>query len=73
MGGKALEKIERLSPRRREVFDLVVEGNTTKQIAAKMGITESTVKAHRRSLMLFFDASSSMQLTHLAARAGVIK
>ena len=73
MGGKTLEKIESLSPRRREVFDLVVMGNTSKQIASKMGITESTVKAHRRELMMVLDASSSVQLTRMAARAGVIK
>jgi FixJ family two-component response regulator len=40
----------RLSPREREVLDLVVEGLLNKQIAARLGIAEKTVKLHRGHL-----------------------
>ncbi len=35
-----------LTPREREVLDLIVEGNTNRQIASRLGISEKTVKTH---------------------------
>ena len=39
--------IAALTPREREVFELVVRGNANKQIARALGCTERTIKAHR--------------------------
>lgn len=40
--------VARLTPTEREVFEFVVQGQTNKQIAFKLGMAERTVKAHRR-------------------------
>jgi FixJ family two-component response regulator len=55
-----------LSPRERDVFDLVVEGDLNKQIAAKLGIQEVTVKVHRGSVMRKMGAHSIAELTRMA-------
>jgi len=44
-------RIASLSPREREVFQLVVAGNLNKQIAATLGVAEKTVKVHRSRVM----------------------
>ena len=44
-------RIAALTPREREVFNLVIRGNTNKQIARSLGSTERTIKAHRSRVM----------------------
>ena len=44
-------RLGRLTPREREVFDLVIRGNTNKQVARELGCTERTIKAHRHRVM----------------------
>jgi FixJ family two-component response regulator len=44
-------RVGRLTPREREVFELVVRGEPNKQIARAIGCTERTVKAHRHNVM----------------------
>jgi FixJ family two-component response regulator len=46
-----LARLELLTPRERQVLPLVVSGLPNKQIAAKIGTTEATVKVHRSQLM----------------------
>ena len=42
--------LAKLTPREREVFDLVVRGKLNKQIAYQLGTSERTIKAHRHSM-----------------------
>ncbi len=65
----ARARVERLSPREREVFALVVTGMLNKQIAGDLGISEKTVKAHRGRVMEKMRARSVAELVHLADRA----
>ncbi len=44
-------RIRTLTPRERQVFDLVIRGNTNKGIARAIGGTERTMKAHRHRVM----------------------
>ena len=60
------ERFEKLTPREREVFDLVVAGRLNKQIAAELGMAERTVKAHRSQVMTKMHATSLAELVHLA-------
>jgi FixJ family two-component response regulator len=48
---RAVERLETLSPREREVLAEVARGRLNKQIAYDLGITEVTVKLHRGSMM----------------------
>jgi RNA polymerase sigma factor (sigma-70 family) len=57
-----------LSPREREVLDMVVTGLLNKQIAAELGISELTVKTHRAHIMEKMHAGSLAELVHIADR-----
>ena len=59
-------RFARLTPREREVFDLVVAGRLNKQIAVELGMAERTVKAHRGQVMTKMQVSSVAELVHLA-------
>lgn len=60
-----LARVSKLSLREREVMDGVVRGLLNKQIAARLGITEATVKQHRGRVMAKMQASSVAELVHL--------
>jgi FixJ family two-component response regulator len=60
-----------LSRREREVMTLVVSGRLNKQVAAELGISEITVKAHRGNLMRKMKAGSLPDLVRMAARLGL--
>ena len=57
-----------LTRREREVMELVLSGLLNKQIAAKLGITEITVKVHRGSMMRKMGADSLLDLVKIATR-----
>ena len=57
-----------LTPREREVFDLVVAGRLNKQIAGQLGIAERTVKADRAQVLLKLGVGSAAELGALAER-----
>ncbi len=63
--------LERLTPRERTVFDLLVEGCSNSRAAAVLGIARSTVEAHRRNLMHKLEALSIVDLLRVAKRHGV--
>jgi len=60
-----------LTPRERQVMALVTGGLMNKQIAAKMGITEPTVKIHRGRVMQKMHAKSLANLVLIAERLGI--
>jgi len=57
-----------LTPRERDVMILVVSGLLNKQVASELGITESTVKAHRGQVMQKMKANSVQDLVKMTAR-----
>jgi len=62
-----------LTPRERQVFDLVVRGKMNKQIAHELGTTERTIKAHRLRVMEKMQAESVAQLVSIAERSGILR
>ena len=65
--------IAKLTPREREVFELVIRGKTNKQIANMLGATERTIKAHRHRVMEKMQVQSLAELVSLAERAGILR
>ena len=63
-------RVARLTPRERQVFDLVVRGKINKQIAFELGATERTIKMHRHRVMEKMDVRSLAELLLSAGRMG---
>jgi FixJ family two-component response regulator len=59
-------RFEQLSPREKEVMNLVVTGIINKQIAGQLGISEVTVKIHRRQVMEKMNAESLADLVRMS-------
>jgi FixJ family two-component response regulator len=60
-----------LTPRERDVMALVTSGLLNKQAGGELGISETTVKAHRGRVMRKMQADSLPELVTMAARLGV--
>ena len=60
-----------LTPRERQVFELIIRGNANKQIGRVLGATERTIKAHRHRVMEKMQVQTLAELVSVAERAGV--
>lgn len=61
-----------LTPRQREVLQLVAEGNSTKEIARRLDLSVKTVETHRTQLMKQLDLHDVAALVRYAIRTGLI-
>jgi len=61
-------RMQKLTPREREVLGLVVAGRMNKQIAAELGTAEQTIKQHRGRVMKKLEVDSVAELVRLAER-----
>ena len=60
-----------LSPREREVLQLIAEGHSTKDTAARLGVSVKTIETHRSQIMRKLDLHSIAELTKYAIREGL--
>ncbi len=67
---RARVRLAGLTPREREVCQLVAEGLTSREIAVKLGMAESTVSLHRAHLMAKLQAGSVAEVVRLVDQAG---
>lgn len=63
-----LHRYQTLTPREREVMELVVSGLLNKQVAAELGVREVTVKVHRGQVMQKMQAASFAELVRMSER-----
>jgi DNA-binding NarL/FixJ family response regulator len=63
---------ESLSPREREVLQLISEGHSTKEVARVLKVSVKTVETHRRQLMNKLNLFSVAELTRYAIREGLV-
>jgi DNA-binding NarL/FixJ family response regulator len=70
--GGATDPLEALTPRQREVLQLVAEGNSTKEIAQRLGLSPKTVETHRAQLMERLGVHEVSGLVRFAVRVGLI-
>ncbi len=62
-----------LTPREREVIQLVAEGKTTKEVATALSLSVKTAETHRTNLMRKLDLHSVAALTLYAVRNGIVQ
>lgn len=62
-----------LSPRERQVLKFVVEGRTSREIAAIVGVKPSTIDTYRSRVMAKLEINDVPSLVRLAIRHGLIK
>jgi FixJ family two-component response regulator len=64
-------RVEKLTPREREVMNLVVKGRLNKQIAYALGIVEKTIKVHRARVMDKMQVDSVAELVRIVEKIAV--
>jgi DNA-binding NarL/FixJ family response regulator len=68
----APDPLAALTPRQREILQLVAEGHTSKEIAQRLGLSYRTVEAHRNQMMKRLDVHDVTGLVRFAVRVGLI-
>ena len=72
VAGAEQKRYEPLTPREREVLQLVAEGKANKQIARLLSIAVRTVEAHRASIMRKLNLDDQASLVRYAVRTGIV-
>jgi DNA-binding NarL/FixJ family response regulator len=62
-----------LTPREREVVQLVAEGKTSKEVAVTLNLSVKTAETHRTNVMRKLDLHSVADLTLYAVRNGIVQ
>jgi DNA-binding NarL/FixJ family response regulator len=66
------ERYNQLSNREREVFQLIGEGHSTREIADMLCVSISTIKSHRANIMEKLNIESPVKLIHFAIQLGLV-
>jgi DNA-binding NarL/FixJ family response regulator len=83
LAGKVLQSIRRspdaaedpvaaLTPRQRQVLQLLAEGQSAKEVAADLGISARTVEFHKYQMMEALEIRTSAELVHFAVKHGLV-
>ena len=70
--GGAADPLEALTPRQREILQLVAEGSTSKEVAERLGLSFKTVEAHRAQIMERLNLQDVTALVRFAVRVGLV-
>ena len=71
-GSAASDPLEQLTPRQREILQLIAEGRSSKEIAAVLDTSVKTIESHRASLMARLDIHDVAGLVRYAIRHGLV-
>ena len=66
------DPLDRLTPRHREVLQLIAEGRTSKEMSVRLGISVRTVEVHRAQIMERLDIHDIAGLVRYAITAGLV-
>ncbi len=70
---RADDPVASLTPRQREVLQLLAEGRSAKEIAASLGISARTVEFHKYQMMDTLDLHTNAELIHFAIKHGLVE
>ena len=71
--GKAADPVVSLTPRQREIVQLVAEGRSAKEIAASLSISTRTVEFHKYQMMETLGLHTNSELIHFAIKHGLVE
>ena len=71
--GAPVDPVAALTPRQREILQLLAEGLSAKEIAGKLGISSRTVEFHKYRMMESLGVTNSAELTHFAIKHGIVQ
>jgi DNA-binding NarL/FixJ family response regulator len=71
-GARPVNPLDRLSPRQREILQLIAEGHSTKEIAFRLSLSAKTVETHRSQLMERLDIRDVAGLVRFAIQVGLV-
>ena len=66
------DPVSALTPRQREILQLVAEGRSAKEIAAELNLSTRTVEFHKYRIMEALDRHSTAELVHFAIKHGLV-
>jgi RNA polymerase sigma factor (sigma-70 family) len=66
------DRYELLTERERQIYQLLAEGNSNKEVAARLGVSLHTVETHRTRIMDKLDVHNAAELVLSAVRRGLI-
>lgn len=72
LADKGMDRYDSLSEREREIFQLVAEGHSTKEIAEMLSVSPTTVETHRSHILQKLAIHNTAELVLYAVRRGVI-
>jgi DNA-binding NarL/FixJ family response regulator len=67
------DPVDSLTPRQREVLQLLAEGRSAKEIASSLEISARTVEFHKYQMMETLDLHTNAELTHFAIKHGLVE
>ena len=70
--GREAQPLAALTPRQREILQLIAEGNSTKEIASRLALSVKTVETHRSQLMERLSIRGVAGLVRYAIRHGLV-
>ena len=71
--GQASDPVVSLTPRQREVLQLLAEGRSAKEIAASLSISARTVEFHKYQMMETLGLHTNAELVHFAIKHGLVE
>ena len=71
-GARATTRLASLTPREREVFQMLALGKSNKEVATGLGMSVGTAKKHRENLQRKLACNSAAELAQLAVREGLL-
>lgn len=71
-GRQTIDEAAQLTPRQREILQLVAEGCSAKVIATRLDISPRTVEFHKYQMMEALKLQSSAELIHFAIKHGIV-
>jgi len=66
------DPVAKLTPRQREILQLLAEGRSAKEIADTLGISARTVEFHKYTMMEALGLHNSAELLHFAIKHGIV-